>query len=264
MSVSFDRAAGYYDATRPLPTAVAEQIANAIVALSAATPNTRFLEPGAGTGRIAMPLVERGYSYTGVDISQEMLDVFRRKVEGRTHRLELLEADVTALPFAPASFDVALVTHVLHLVPDWQRGLEEIRRVLTPDGVFLYCQEKGWRRPAQEEFERRWQEILAGLGVTLLRVGAGTDDVIGVLRSEGAELQSVDVAEWQAQETVRERLSNYASRVYSMHWQVPDEVFPLAMEELRRWVKERYESEDELLSSPATFEITVARHWSSV
>ncbi|WP_414520260.1 class I SAM-dependent DNA methyltransferase, partial [Synechococcus sp. H55.10] len=80
-SVCFDRAADFYDATRSFPPAVEEEIADAILAAVGATPETHFLEVGIGTGRIALPLIRRGCPYTGIDISERMLAVLRRKNE---------------------------------------------------------------------------------------------------------------------------------------------------------------------------------------
>src|SRR5437773_2512202 len=81
-SLSFDPAAEYYDATRGYPANVAEQIVQAIVNAANAKPGMRFLEVGIGTGRIAFPLASLGYTYTGVDISEKMVERLEGKLEG--------------------------------------------------------------------------------------------------------------------------------------------------------------------------------------
>jgi len=63
--ISFDRAAEYYDNTRGFPEGVDEQIRAAIVNYTGASFNTRFLELGVGTGRIALPFIQAGYDYSG-------------------------------------------------------------------------------------------------------------------------------------------------------------------------------------------------------
>lgn len=264
MSVSFDRAAGYYDATRAIPPEALEQVARTLVEIVRPDPETSFLEVGIGTGRIALPLIERGYRYTGVDISEPMMDELRRKLRDVPNRLTLLKADATALPFEDASFDAALTVHVLHLISRWEDALTEIRRVLKPDGVFLYCNEVGDKHPAQEDFEKQWQEILARYGVKLELRGAWDEPVKRLLESSGCELETVLGAEWRAETTVRDRFDRYARRVHAMHWQIPDEVFPRALVELKEWRDRHYESVDVALSSPVRFEITVARHCPSV
>src|SRR5579862_6157046 len=145
MSISFDRAASYYDATRGYPPDVEQAIGQAIVAAAAATPATRFLEIGVGTGRIALPVIALGFDYTGVDISAAMMDRLREKLEdieratGQHPRATLLEADMQALPFDDAHFDVVIAAHVFHLVGDPARAWQEAMRVLRPGGVLLVC-----------------------------------------------------------------------------------------------------------------------------
>jgi len=51
LSLYYDRIASIYDATRPLPQPVSEQVTDCILRLVKATPETKFLEPGIGTGR---------------------------------------------------------------------------------------------------------------------------------------------------------------------------------------------------------------------
>src|SRR5579884_4565904 len=104
-SISFDRAVEFYDATRGYPPGVDEQIADAIAAAVGATAETRFLEMGIGTGRIAFPLIKRGYHYTGIDLSAAMMGRLREKIDAfaATHpdqpvRVDLHIGDSTVLP----------------------------------------------------------------------------------------------------------------------------------------------------------------------
>ena len=156
--VGFDRATSFYDATRGLPTGVPEQVRDQIVRRTGAGQNTRFLEIGVGTGRIALPFVRIGADYTGADLSLPMMEVLRRKIapipEG-ARRLKLALADAMALPFADASFDVIIMIHLLHLVSDWQETLGECRRVLREGGwLVLSSNERAgsgtmtWAKPA--------------------------------------------------------------------------------------------------------------------
>jgi ubiquinone/menaquinone biosynthesis C-methylase UbiE len=80
-SVSFDQAVSHYDETRGLALGVAEQIRDAIVQFTQVqTATARLLELGVGTGRIALPFIEAGYDYIGVDISLAMMDQLKQKV----------------------------------------------------------------------------------------------------------------------------------------------------------------------------------------
>jgi SAM-dependent methyltransferase len=63
----YDTIADIYDRTRWLTESVAEEVADFIVELVNASPETSFLEPGVGTGLNVLPLVRRGYAVTGID-----------------------------------------------------------------------------------------------------------------------------------------------------------------------------------------------------
>jgi ubiquinone/menaquinone biosynthesis C-methylase UbiE len=257
---SFDRVASIYDASRGLPEFVSEQVTEYILRLVSATPNTTFLEPGVGTGRIALPIVQRGYSYTGIDISEKMMDELRRKFQQMPNNLTLLQADATRLPFENDSFDVVVCVHLLHLIPAWRQALAEIRRVLKPEGVFLYCPGSA-SCSGYKTFEQQWKAILAQHGFRLARYGAAAQQVVEVLTEEGAILETVTAAEWQNNQTIGEWLYAYQERFFSSSWQIPDEIFSKAIQDLKGWVLRNYKSEETVLSSTGKFELIVARQW---
>jgi ubiquinone/menaquinone biosynthesis C-methylase UbiE len=72
-SRSFDRAADIYDQTRPLFEPIAKHGLQAILDITG--PNARILDVGTGTGRISVPLLERGMDLIGCDISSAMLSL---------------------------------------------------------------------------------------------------------------------------------------------------------------------------------------------
>ena len=75
-------------------------------------------EPGIGTGRLAIPLAERGYHVTGVDISPGMLAGLQGRLV-RVQRYLLIGfqlADVLYLPYADDVFDMVIVTHLFYFI----------------------------------------------------------------------------------------------------------------------------------------------------
>jgi ubiquinone/menaquinone biosynthesis C-methylase UbiE len=245
-----------------LPPSISEQVTECILRLVSATPNTKFFEPGIGTGRIAMPIVDRGYFYTGVDISEKMMDELRRKLQGVPNKLTLLQADATSLPFENDCFDVVLTVHVLHLIPAWREALAEIRRVLKPNGVFLYCHDKA-SFYANNAFAEQWKAILARHGFPLKRYGAAKEEVLEVLIEQGATLENVTAAEWQTNCTVGEMLHAYQEKFFSFSWQISDDIFSKAIQNLKVWALKTYASENAVLSSKGKFELTIVSNWAS-
>jgi SAM-dependent methyltransferase len=97
------------------------------------------LECGCGTGRFwdGHP-GPSSLRITLTDLSPGMVDeaVARAATAGLTH-VSGRPADVQALPFDADSFDVVLANHMMYHVPDPDRGVAELARVLRPDGVAL-------------------------------------------------------------------------------------------------------------------------------
>lgn len=98
----------------------------------------RVLDLGCGTGRITQALVQRGAEVIGVDYSIVSLNEAMRKVGGDGKGLDLLAADIAALPFNSDHFDIVVSSQVLeHLINAKQRELmfRSIRKVLKRGGI---------------------------------------------------------------------------------------------------------------------------------
>ena len=96
------------------------------------------LDVGTGTGRGAIALARRGAIVTGVDASQEMLDVARRQAEAAGVPVTFAREDAHRLPFADGAFDSVICLRVLMHTPDWRRSLAELCRVARDRVVFDY------------------------------------------------------------------------------------------------------------------------------
>ena len=99
----------------------------------------RVLDLAGGTGDVALRIARASGTATSVvvcDISPEMLDVGRRKVEaaGLTDRISLVEGNAETLPFADRSFDAVTIAFGIRNVTHIDRALAEMYRVLKPGG----------------------------------------------------------------------------------------------------------------------------------
>jgi SAM-dependent methyltransferase len=143
MASALLRAAYAYDRLRAYPPEVAGRIATAIGhAVAARGEEPVLLELGVGTGRIALPLIARGYRYLALDCDPAMLEVFQKKAAGVMRKVRLLLADAREIPLPDESVHGVIAVHLWHLLPDWPRALAEALRVLKPSGVLL----EGWER----------------------------------------------------------------------------------------------------------------------
>ncbi|MFF4602654.1 class I SAM-dependent methyltransferase [Streptomyces sp. NPDC001339] len=94
------------------------------------------LEVAVGTG-LNLPLYPPGVRLTGIEWSPEMLAVARRRADELGRPADLREGDAQALPFPDASFDTVVCTLALCAIPDDQRAIAEMNRVLKPGGRLL-------------------------------------------------------------------------------------------------------------------------------
>ncbi|HYH93020.1 MAG TPA: methyltransferase domain-containing protein [Candidatus Saccharimonadales bacterium] len=106
---------------------------------------TSILDVGVGTGNLALPAVRRWPTVrvTGIDASREMVRTVEAIATDRLdgpdrQRFEATVAFADALPFDDATFDAAMSSFVLQLVPNRPPALREIRRVLRPGGRLAY------------------------------------------------------------------------------------------------------------------------------
>ncbi|MCG5534725.1 class I SAM-dependent methyltransferase [Ectothiorhodospira mobilis] len=100
-------------------------------------PGARILDLGCGTGGSSRLLMqEYGARVVGVDITQDYLAVAQwlNQATGLAEECSLMRADASHLPFGAASFDGIWVQHTFMNVPDMERALAEVVRVLRPGG----------------------------------------------------------------------------------------------------------------------------------
>ena len=93
------------------------------------------LELAAGTGLIAKNIVRAASHIEVTDASEEMITEAKRN--NRSAKLHFSVRDMFCLPYADKSFDVVIVSNALHVVPQPEKALAEIRRVLKDDGVLI-------------------------------------------------------------------------------------------------------------------------------
>ena len=93
------------------------------------------LELATGTGLIAKHIVRSADHIEATDASQEMIEQAKQGV--KSTKLYFSVQDMFHLPYADQSFDVVIVSNALHIVPEPERALAEIRRVLKEDGILI-------------------------------------------------------------------------------------------------------------------------------
>ena len=95
----------------------------------------QVLELATGTGLIAKHIVRSADHIEATDASQEMIEQAKQGV--KSTKLHFSVQDMFHLPYADRSFDVVIVSNALHIVPEPEKALAEIRRVLKEDGILI-------------------------------------------------------------------------------------------------------------------------------
>ena len=128
----WDRNAGRYDRFMRKDRAAYEEMYALIRPVVKAK---TVLELATGTGLIAKNIVNAAAHIEATDASAEM--ILEAKRDNRSAKLHFSVRDMFRLPYADKSFDVVIVSNALHIIPQPEKALAEIRRVLKDDGVLI-------------------------------------------------------------------------------------------------------------------------------
>jgi demethylmenaquinone methyltransferase / 2-methoxy-6-polyprenyl-1,4-benzoquinol methylase len=133
IQTAFKRLAPYYDMVAAPIAGLRKQI----VDLAGAKPGSKILDVATGTGAQALAFGEAGYPAIGVDLSEAMLNVARRK--NQFAHVQFESGDSTNLRFTDNSFDVSTISFALHDMPRSirEKTLREMIRVTRPQGTIM-------------------------------------------------------------------------------------------------------------------------------
>jgi len=102
------------------------------------------LDVGCGDGLLASTLAQRGARVTGVDSDPRMLRAAAQRARRQSGCMRFDQGDAQALPYADASFDRVIAVAMLCFVPDANRAVREMARVLRPDGELVLGELGPW------------------------------------------------------------------------------------------------------------------------
>ena len=128
----WDRNAGLYDRFMRKDGAAYEAMYEMIQPV---VRHKTVLELATGTGLIAKHIVNAAALVEATDASAEMIAEAKR--DNHSAKLHFSVQDMFRLPYADESFDVVIVSNALHIVPQPEKALAEIKRVLKDDGTLI-------------------------------------------------------------------------------------------------------------------------------
>jgi ubiquinone/menaquinone biosynthesis C-methylase UbiE len=258
------RTAHAYDRNKYHPPEVSGKIASAITEPFDRQKNSEephIIEIGSGTGRIGMPLIARGFRFTGLDVDPDMLTVFRNKYGGISRKVSLVEADAQDLPFDDHYFDAAVAVHIWHLIPNLEKALAEAVRVVKPGG-FLF---EGWEAPTLESEELLlrdiWIDALGKRGVDVKRVGqrVALETSAQFLHARGLESQEAIVATWDVHQSPTDVIEALQDGVYSFTKNIPIDQRYAAARDVREFLSTHYTDLEAPVRVPWSFRLRTTR-----
>ncbi len=99
------------------------------------TKDMQVLEVATGTGLVAREIADRVKSIEATDFSEEMIATAKRTKHASNIKFSC--ADMFDLPFEDNTFDTVIASNVLHIIPKPEKAMQEIRRVLKPEGLLI-------------------------------------------------------------------------------------------------------------------------------
>ena len=128
-----------------------------------------ILEIGFGTGLNLEHYPERVRRLMAVDPGVGMSRIARRRIKGSRIEVDLRVQTAEELPFEDGRFDCVVSTWTLCSIPDVQRALEEVYKVLKPGGRFIFLEHGSSDEPKVQRWQRRlnWIQKRVGDGCRL-------------------------------------------------------------------------------------------------
>ena len=137
----------------PIGQLIAEEQARVLCEFAGEVAGRSILDVGTGTGRAALLMAKLGAQVTGVDASEPMLAVARRRAEEEHLDVTLVTGDAHALAFADRAFDTVISLRMLMHASQWRRSLAELCRAADrlvivdyPSAMSFAAMQAGTRR----------------------------------------------------------------------------------------------------------------------
>ncbi len=259
MHLSFDAIASQFDSQRGLPHGALRAWMELVDDLAGGR-HLHIVEPGIGTGRVALPLAMLGHHITGADISQPMLDACAESARTLQvgDRVILHNADATDLPLPDHSFDVGVIAQVLYLVPDWAAVLDELARLVKPGGYVIHLTEPTVEGPALARWSSAWRQMIEETGYSHTAVSPTDADVHAEFLRRWPEIQVRELASWDFGQTVHQAMENYAARLRPLYAPVTDNDWQRATDRFLEWATEEFPYGDERLDGTVTLTALIA------
>ncbi|MBC6418145.1 MAG: class I SAM-dependent methyltransferase [Prochloron sp. SP5CPC1] len=236
---TFDEQANSYDQRVGLPEPDCQQIVQAILALTEAQLGDLVVEVGAGTGQIGQWFAPSPVQYLGFDLSQNMLNVFRQRLNSKGKTMTLVRADGNQRwPVASATAGVIFSSRAIHLL-NLEHVVEELFRVAQPARAALIIGRiQRQRESVKARMQQEMQRLLRQRGFQGRQGEQNQRQLLELCCQRGAKLIApVVVARWTVVSTPELSIKSWEQTQGLGGTSMPLGIKQEILEELRIWGK---------------------------
>ncbi|HEY7768768.1 class I SAM-dependent methyltransferase [Longimicrobium sp.] len=259
--VSYENQAALFDERAGLPPHAAEAVASALEEIVGMPEGQRWLEVGAGTGNLILPLLRRPIRYVGFDRSPGMLHFFRLRAAKAGLHPDLRVADGNdPWPAADGSVDVVFSARALHHL-DLSRVVPEVRRVLSPGGWLVVGRVRRPPDSPRAVLRRRMRQLLNDeLGYTGRSGERHMEAVFGALQARGAIRQPPRIAAtWTKDHAPADSLASWREKSGLAGLGLLPDMKAHILGELEAWARTEFGDLHRPLPQDESFEIQAIR-----
>jgi ubiquinone/menaquinone biosynthesis C-methylase UbiE len=258
--VLYDDQAAHFDQRAGLPAHAAESIAASLAEIVGIAEGQRWLEVGAGTGSLSLPLLRRPIRYVGFDRSPAMLDVFRQHAAEAGLHPELHVADGNEpWPAGDASIDVVFAARALHHV-ETAHAVAETRRVLAPGGWLAVGRVRRPPDSPRSVLRRRMRQLLRDEGYAGRSGERHAEAVFDALEAAGATRDPPrEAARWTTMHSPADSLASWGEKAGLAGLELPATIKERVLAALRDWALAEYGDLHRPLRQDESFEIQAIR-----
>lgn len=257
--LSFDDISKQFDTQRGLPRPALNAWLEFVNDLAAGR-QLRIIEPGIGTGRLALPLAAIGHQISGADISRQMLQECERSASKLkiSPRIYLTEADAVSLPFNDHQFDLGIIAQLLYLVPDWPTVLDELARLVKPGGHVIHLAEPTSESEALALWSSTWREMIEATGYRHIELSPTDDQIEAEFLRRWPDVEQHALTNWHFGQTVAEAMVGYRVRLRPLYAEVSDDVFDHVVDMFLSWAKASFPDPSTQLGGTVTLTVLIA------
>jgi ubiquinone/menaquinone biosynthesis C-methylase UbiE len=149
----------------------------------------RILDVGCGTGRYAIDLAKGGAIVEGIDLSNEMLEIARKKAKKEGIELKLTCQDISKISYPKNQFDIVISNLVISHVNDFKKAIKEMVRVCKLKGIIIIST---IHPDLISQKREKWAPFhLEDKTLLIRRHKRGVSDYVNSLNQNGAKVKEV-------------------------------------------------------------------------